>query len=84
MVETFRAGIAVRALALDAKENVWVASKVSLDFPMPKVPEGASIMEQFRIMGAAALKYPKSTGVIHWPRAVSTGRDRRGRVLRLE
>ena len=32
---------------------------------MPKVPDGASIMEQFRIMGAAALKYPKATGVIN-------------------
>jgi hypothetical protein len=64
-VETFRAGISVRALALDSKENVWVSSNVSLDFPMPKVPDGASIMEQFRIMAGAAFKYPKSTGVIH-------------------
>lgn len=64
-VETFRAGLAVRALALDSKENVWVASNTSPDFPMPKVPDGASIMEQFRIMGAAALKYPKPTGVIN-------------------
>lgn len=64
-VETFRAGIAVRALALDSKENVWVASNASLDFPMPKVPEGASIMEQFRIMAGAAFRYPKSTGVIN-------------------
>jgi hypothetical protein len=63
-VETFRAGIAVRALALDSKGNVWVASNASLDFPIPKVPDGASIMEQFRIMGGAALKYPKPTGLI--------------------
>lgn len=41
--ESFRAGIIVRALALDSKGNVWVASNVSLDFPMPKVPDGASI-----------------------------------------
>jgi hypothetical protein len=64
-VEPFQAGLIVRALALDSQENVWVASNVSLDFPMPKVPDGASIMEQFRLMGAAMLKYPKSTGVIH-------------------
>lgn len=64
-VENFRAGIIVRALALDSKGNVWVASNVSLDFPMPKVPDGASIMEQFRIMGAAGLRYPKPTGVIN-------------------
>jgi streptogramin lyase len=63
-VENFRAGIAVRALALDAKENVWVASNGSLDFPMPHVPDGASIMEQFRIMGDAVLRYQKPTGVI--------------------
>lgn len=64
-VETFRCGISVRALALDSKGNVWVASNMSLDFPVPKVPDGASIMEQFQILGVAMLKYPKSTGVIN-------------------
>jgi ligand-binding sensor domain-containing protein len=64
-VESFRAGISVRALALDSKGNVWVASNMSLDFPVPKVPEGASIMEQFRLLGEAMLKYPKPTGVIN-------------------
>jgi hypothetical protein len=71
-VETFRAGIGVRALALDSKENVWVASNASLDFPMPKVPDGASIMEQFRIMASAAFRYPKSTGVINMIRPDGT------------
>ena len=71
-VETFRAGISVRALALDSKENVWVVSNCSLDFPMPKVPDGASIMEQFKIMGEAMLKYPKSTGVAHMIRPDGT------------
>ncbi len=64
-VETFRCGISVRGLALDSQENVWVASNASLDFPMPKVPDGASIMEQFKIMGQAMLAYPKPTGVVH-------------------
>src|SRR5271169_6275114 len=32
-VETFRAGISVRALALDSKSNVWVTSNASLDWP---------------------------------------------------
>jgi hypothetical protein len=64
-VETFLAGLVVRALALDSKENVWVASNCSLDFPLPKVPEGTSIMEQFRLMGAAMLRADKPTGVIH-------------------
>ena len=63
--ETFRCGISVRGLALDSQENVWVSSNCSLDFPMPAVPNGASIMEQFKIMGQAMLAYPKSTGVIH-------------------
>jgi hypothetical protein len=63
-VETFKAGLVVRALALDSKGNVWVASNVSLDFPLPKVPQGASIMLQFELMGAAAYAYPKATGVI--------------------
>jgi hypothetical protein len=64
-VETFHAGLVVRALALDSKANVWVASNVSRDFPVPKVPQGASIMLQFELMGVAAYAYPKSTGVIN-------------------
>ena len=64
-VETFKAGLVVRALALDSKSNVWVVSNCSLDFKMPPVPEGASIMEQFQIMGAAMLSSPTPTGVIH-------------------
>jgi hypothetical protein len=63
-VETFRCGISVRALALDSKGNVWVASNASLDFPMPKMPAHASIMEQFAIIGDAMMSYPKSTGII--------------------
>lgn len=64
-VETFRCGLIVRALALDSKENVWVASNCSFDFKMPPVPDGASIMEQFEIMGNAMLQYPTSTGNIN-------------------
>ena len=70
--ETFQVGIGVRALALDSNENVWVASNCSSDFPMPVVPDGASIMEQFRIMGGAALRYQKSTGVINMIRPDGT------------
>ncbi len=71
-VESFRVGIAVRALALDSNENVWVASNASLDFPIPKVPDGASIMEQFRILATAAFQYPKCTGVINMIRPDGT------------
>jgi hypothetical protein len=77
-VKAFQAGISVRALALDSKENVWVSSNCSLDFPVPKVPDGASIMEQFRIMGGAMLKYPKSTGVVHCIRPDGTQLEPKG------
>jgi hypothetical protein len=71
-VETFRAGLIVRALALDSKENVWAVSNCSLDFKMPPVPDGASIMEQFKIMGAAMLSAPKPTGVANMIRPDGT------------
>ena len=77
-VETFHAGISVRALALDSKENVWVVSNLSLDFPLPKIPDGASIMEQFRIIGEAGMKYPKSTGVAHMIRPDGTQLEPKG------
>jgi len=65
-------------LALDSKENVWVASNASLDFPIPKIPDGASIMEQFQIMGGAMLRYPKSTGVVHLIRPDGAQLDAKG------
>jgi hypothetical protein len=71
-VETFKAGLIVRAMALDSKSNVWVASNCSLDFKMPPVPDGASIMEQFKIMGEAMLSSPKPTGVINMIRPDGT------------
>lgn len=77
-VDVYQAGLGVRALALDSHENVWVVSNMSLDFPLPKVPDGASIMEQFKIMGKAMLTYPKSTGVIHMIRADGTQLEPKG------
>jgi hypothetical protein len=77
-VESFQVGISVRGLALDSKENVWVASNMSLDFPMPKVPDGTSILEQFRLLTEASVKYPKSTGVIHMIRPDGTYLDAKG------
>jgi hypothetical protein len=58
-VETFHAGIGVRALALDSKENVWVANNMDLKMPLPKLPAGASIMEQFKLITEAMVKYIK-------------------------
>jgi hypothetical protein len=63
-VETFHVGIVVRALALDAKGNLWVTSMASPDFSMPKMPPGASIMEQFKIVAGALLTFPKPTGIV--------------------
>jgi hypothetical protein len=61
-VETFRAGIGVRAVSLDSKGNLWVVSNMSLDFPPPKIPDGVSIMRQFQIAVAHLLKNAKVTG----------------------
>ena len=68
--ESFRCGMGVRALALDSKGNVWVASNMSLDFPPPVIPDGASIMEQFKIAAGHMLRVlvsdPKMvTGVVN-------------------
>jgi hypothetical protein len=56
-VETFRCGIGVRALALDSKGNVWVANNMDLKMPLPKLPDGISIMEQFKLITEAMVKY---------------------------
>ena len=53
-VETFQVGIGVRALALDSKGNLWVASNMSPDLPLPKIPDGVSIMEQFKLITGGA------------------------------
>jgi hypothetical protein len=74
-VEAFRAGIAGRGVALDSKGNLWVASNMSLDFPVPKVPDGASAMKQFQIMMEVAMKTlspDNPTGVINMIRPDGT------------
>ncbi|HXJ36767.1 MAG TPA: hypothetical protein VMS22_22250 [Candidatus Eisenbacteria bacterium] len=76
-VESFRAGIGVRALALDSKENVWVASNMDLKTPQPVLPEGISIMEQFKLITAHMFKYvsgppPRPTGAVNMIRPDGT------------
>jgi hypothetical protein len=76
-VESFRAGIGVRALALDSKENVWVASNMDLKTPQPVLPSGISIMEQFKLITAAMFKYvmgppPRPTGAVNMIRPDGT------------
>ena len=52
-VDTFRVGVAPRALALDSKSNVWVVSFISPDFPgLRPLPPRATIMEEFRAFSA--------------------------------
>ncbi len=55
--ETFHCGIGVRALALDSKGNVWVANNMDIRTPQPKLPEGISIMEQFKLITDHMFKY---------------------------
>lgn len=71
-VETFQVGLTVRGLALDSKGNVWVGSGLSRDFKMPQVPDGATIMEQFRIQGEALFSATNTTGVVNLIRADGT------------
>ena len=56
-VDTFHAGIGVRALALDSKGNVWVANNMDVHTPQPQLPEGISIMEQFKLITDHMFKY---------------------------
>jgi hypothetical protein len=52
-VQTFRVGLAPRALALDSKNNVWAVSMLSPDFPgLKKLPPNASIMQEFQAFSA--------------------------------
>jgi hypothetical protein len=66
-VETFRVGIGARGVAVDSKGNLWVASLMSPNFPLPKIPEGVTIMEQFALILEALKKNiaeGKTTGVV--------------------
>ena len=68
-VETFRVGVAPRALALDSKNNVWVVSFLSPDFPgLKPLPPNATIMQEFQAFSAivAALQSGrvKATGFV--------------------
>lgn len=80
-VETFQVGIGARGVALDSKGNLWVASLMSPDFPMPKIPDGVSIMEQFALILDALGKYEaegKKTGIVSMIRPDGTQLDQAG------
>ena len=76
-VDTFHAGIGVRALALDSKGNVWVANNMDVHTPQPELPEGISIMEQFKLITGHMFKYiegppPRITGAVNMIRPDGT------------
>ena len=66
-VETFNVGIGARGVALDSKGNLWVASVMSTDYPLPPIPDGVSIMKQFELILVSLKSYEadgKKTGVV--------------------
>ncbi len=66
-VETFHIGIGGRGVALDSKGNLWAAGLLSLDYPVPSIPPGVSIMEQFKLLVDSLAKYEatgKKTGMV--------------------
>jgi hypothetical protein len=80
-VETFRVGIGARGVALDSKGNLWVASFMSPDFPLPKIPEGVSIMKQFELLLMAVgknIKEGKKTGIVSMIRPDGTQLNPKG------
>ena len=67
-VDTFKVGIGARGVALDSKGNLWVASVMSPDFPLPPIPTGVSIMQQFALILEALKKNieaGKKTGTVN-------------------
>ncbi len=67
-VDTFKVGIGARGVALDSKGNLWVASVMSPDFPLPPIPAGVSIMQQFAMILEALKKNieaGKKTGTVN-------------------
>jgi hypothetical protein len=67
-VETFKVGIGARGVALDSKGNLWEASVMSPDFPLPPIPPGVSIMQQFALLMEALKKNieeGKKTGTVN-------------------
>ena len=49
-------GMAPRGLAIDSAGYVWVGNNFSMGYPLAKVPEGASIIEEFKINIEKVLK----------------------------
>jgi sugar lactone lactonase YvrE len=52
-------GMAPRGLAIDSKGNVWVANNFSMGYPLAKIPEGATVIEEFKYNIEKVLKNQK-------------------------
>jgi streptogramin lyase len=42
-------GMAPRGLAIDSSGHVWVGNNFSMGYPLAKIPEGANIIEEFKL-----------------------------------
>ena len=49
-------GMAPRGLAIDSSGHVWVGNNFSMGYPIAKVPEGASVLEEFKLNIEKVLK----------------------------
>jgi hypothetical protein len=54
-----KVGIAPRGLGIDSQGNVWVAANLTPGFPLPKIPPGTGIIEEFKISIANIQKHQK-------------------------
>ena len=65
-VSQISVGTAPRGIGIDSKGNVWVGANMSPGYPVPKIPAGASIIDEFRIslanMKKNEKKYPNGSG----------------------
>jgi hypothetical protein len=82
-VETFRVGLAPRALALDSKSNVWVVNFITPGFPgLKPLPPHATIMQEFQafsaLLGPLQSGRVKSTGFVSMIRPDGTQSAPRG------
>ncbi|SIO40551.1 NHL repeat-containing protein [Halodesulfovibrio marinisediminis] len=58
-----KVGVAPRGLAVDSLGNVWVAANLSPGYPLPKIPKGAGILEEFKISIENILAHEKQVPV---------------------
>lgn len=65
--ENITVGIGVRGIAADLDGNIWVVSNMTPGFPIAQIPDGSSIMDEFRISYLNLLKNEDKlpTGTLH-------------------